>query len=123
MEQEDKQLKDFLQTEKKTNTAPEDFTNKVMDRIESVVDKKPEPLVPVWVIISILALCLIFPLLATFGSDFPEENWLKNLEIQEGINRSVSFLKEYAVVGLLITTLLSFLLIDRLLRYRKKWNI
>jgi len=122
MEQEDKLLKDFLQSEEDMK-APDGFTDRVMSKLDQTAIKNSKPLIPLPVRIGVLLLCLAIPFVAIFGGDLPKDNWIHQIELQDSLNQSIQFLQEFALIGTLVVVILAFILIDRILRSRRKMSI
>ncbi|MBN4077564.1 hypothetical protein JYT25_00260 [bacterium AH-315-C20] len=127
-EGKDKVLRDLLQNNKEEITAADDFTDKVMAKIDAEASKKAKPIIGWPARIFLAAACITIGVFAFMGGDLPADNWISQLEIQEsvsgsietGINNSIEFMETYSLIGMLIVTILSFMFADRVLRFRKK---
>ncbi|MBN4071214.1 hypothetical protein JYT72_01765 [Crocinitomix catalasitica] len=130
-ENEDKLLKDLLQSNKEEITAPDDFTDQVMAKIEAVANKKTKPIIGWPARIFFAACCVGIALVALLGGDLPADSWIGQLQLQDsvsnsvqkGVSSSIQFIEEYSLVGILIVTILTFMFADRVLRFRKKVSL
>jgi polyferredoxin len=119
-EYEDDPLKNLLQNDGEEIKAPEGFTDGVMNKIEALSERREKPLFGWPARIFLLVIVLGLAIVSFLGTgEIPAESWVNDLEVQSGLTNSIAFIQEYALIGLLIVTILTFILLDKFLRSKK----